>query len=382
MTATGSIRVRLGLSVLGVFGVGVLLGAMQAPPPDLQAGLIAYWKLDDAASPAVDSAGSNIGTWIGGPTRTTSGFPPAIKFSDPACLAFDGVASYVAAGTDAALGPAQMTVSFWTKALSTPTQYDGAMGKTNLDQWTQGWGFFYDVPSNMDFFVGAWNVNVATATLVPTDWNHIVGTWDGSIVQIYVNGSAGTPGSYSGASTAGSNPFEIGRLGVDLYNINGLVDDVRIYNRVLSAEEISLLTQGWTSPATPGGLTATPAAGQVTLSWNASDAAATYTLMRSTTPGSGYLPIASGITGPAYVDAPLKTGTYYYVVAAANPAGTSPNSAEASASVVGLPPSTGGRDHKYCGMGTAGVPGPGVLAALVPALLWGLLLGRRRSASR
>jgi fibronectin-binding autotransporter adhesin len=68
------------------------------------------------------------------------------------------------------------------------------------------------------------------------------------------------------------------------------------------------------------------------LSWNGSAGADSYIVKRSTTSGSGYTNIATGVTATSLTDTGLVNGTtYYYVVAATNVYGASPDSAEASA---------------------------------------------------
>jgi hypothetical protein len=358
---------------LGLVVVGLLSGARQAPPPDLQSGLIAHWKLDETSGAgAADSVGPNLGTHYphpyGGPAITTAGLPPTIKFANPACLTFDGFDDFVDGGTNPALSPAALSVSFWTRNLGLPSiHYAGLLGKSNGISWTQGWGFFYEPADQINFFVGKWNDGVATSAIAATQWNHVVGTWDGSTVQVYVNGTAGASGTFSG-SAASAYPFVIGILGDPYYTINGLIDDVRIYDRALAPQEISLLSQGYGGPPeAPTGLQAAASNG-VTLNWDAVEQAESYTIRRSTTSGSGYSDVATGVTAPHYVDAGRPSGTYYYVVTAVNFLGSSPNSTEANATVSSSPTSSGGGskgdDDSPCGLGTARVSGGGVLAAL------------------
>lgn len=84
-----------------------------------------------------------------------------------------------------------------------------------------------------------------------------------------------------------------------------------------------------TPPAAPSGLTAAAGDGQAALSWNASSGATSYTVKRATVNGGPYTTVASNITGTSYTDAGLTNGTtYYYVVSAANSAGTSANSSQ------------------------------------------------------
>ena len=85
-------------------------------------------------------------------------------------------------------------------------------------------------------------------------------------------------------------------------------------------------------PATPTGLQATGGNAQVSLSWNASTGAASYNLKRSTSNGGPYNTAVASPTATNYTDTTVTNATtYYYVVSAANTAGQSANSAQASA---------------------------------------------------
>jgi fibronectin type 3 domain-containing protein len=86
-----------------------------------------------------------------------------------------------------------------------------------------------------------------------------------------------------------------------------------------------------TIPAAPTGLAATAGNAQVSLSWNASAGATSYAVKRSTTTGGPYSTISSP-SGASFTDSSVTNGTkYFYVVSAANSAGSSGNSSEVSA---------------------------------------------------
>jgi hypothetical protein len=112
------------------------------------------------------------------------------------------------------------------------------------------------------------------------------------------------------------------------------------------------------------------------LSWTASPGALSYRVYRSTTKGSGYAQIASGITGTTYDDVGVTPETtYYYVVRAFNLA-ESTNSNEASALTPTPPPhvDTAKPDHPICGVAAGGAIGPaaGVIALAALALVLAL----------
>jgi hypothetical protein len=81
------------------------------------------------------------------------------------------------------------------------------------------------------------------------------------------------------------------------------------------------------APIPPPALYVVAGDAEATVKWLASPSAASYTLKRSTTSGGPYTTVASSIAGLDYVDTGRTNGTtYYYVVAATNPDGTSANS--------------------------------------------------------
>ncbi len=91
-----------------------------------------------------------------------------------------------------------------------------------------------------------------------------------------------------------------------------------------------------TIPSAPTGLRATAGTGQVSLAWTGSACATSYHVMRGISSGSySATKIATTLS---YVDTGLTNGTtYYYAVSAVNASGESLNSAEASATPVGIP---------------------------------------------
>lgn len=103
-------------------------------------------------------------------------------------------------------------------------------------------------------------------------------------------------------------------------------------NTLLTAAQFDQISLVASAPPAPTGLTATAGNAQVALNWSTASGATSYNVKRSTTGGSGYATIASGITATSYTDTGLTNGsTYYYVVSAVNTAGESDPSSEASA---------------------------------------------------
>jgi fibronectin type 3 domain-containing protein len=94
-----------------------------------------------------------------------------------------------------------------------------------------------------------------------------------------------------------------------------------------------------TTPPAPTGVTAAPGNAQVELAWPAVAGATSYKVQRSTTSGTGYADFAGNTTtNPTFTDTGLTNGTaYFYVVFAVNAGGSSPASAQATATPVAPP---------------------------------------------
>jgi hypothetical protein len=75
--------------------------------------------------------------------------------------------------------------------------------------------------------------------LALTTWSHLAMTWSGSTLRLYVNGSQVATRSTGTTMTATTGPFRIGGTSVATAWFRGLIDEVRYYNRALSAAEIA-----------------------------------------------------------------------------------------------------------------------------------------------
>ena len=74
--------------------------------------------------------------------------------------------------------------------------------------------------------------------LTTNTWIHLAGTYDGATLRLYVNGVQVSSRAQTGAIAISTNPLQIG--GDTLYGqyFPGRIDEIRIYNRALSATEI------------------------------------------------------------------------------------------------------------------------------------------------
>jgi len=162
-------------------------------------------------------------------------------------------------------------------------------------------------------------------------------------VAITWNASSGATSYtvYRGASSGSETPYMANLTGTHYTDV-GLANGETYYYKVValnafgsssaSSEVSGTPATSGSAPAAPTGLTATAGSTQVALSWTASSGATSYNILRSTTSGSGYTSVVSGVTATSYTNTGLVNGTaYYYVVTATNSSGTSGDSSQASA---------------------------------------------------
>lgn len=212
-------------------------------------GLVAYWPLDEGGGPAVnDLVGGHIGFSSGGVTFNSSA--GLIK----GALSFDGVDGMIDVGTPSELQIlGNVSVSAW---INIDTIQDNEviyyMGGGDLEtevtnelyllRWNTAAG--NDLEYKHEYgAVGTNSNHVFDTNLSASTWYHTVLVRDGSAqtVALYLDGvQSGVPLSYTNAPTGGADSFfAIGSDGIDFSD--GRVDDLRIYDRVLSDAEISKL---------------------------------------------------------------------------------------------------------------------------------------------
>ena len=138
-----------------------------------------------------------------------------------------------------------ITVEWWgTSDYPTTTDYFVPVVRTSTGSWNDGFGF-YQRNGSVYWWVNAWNgaqrTEIAATSFGMTHW---VGTYDGSNLKLYRNGSlVDTGSSFTANITEPSNGLLIGEGGGNDsssdYHWDGNISIVRIYSRALTASEIS-----------------------------------------------------------------------------------------------------------------------------------------------
>jgi hypothetical protein len=196
-------------------------------------GLVAAYGFDEASGTTVaDASGSgNTGT-ISGATRTVDG-----RYGG--ALSFDGVNDRVTVPHAASLA---LTTGMTLEAWLAPTSLGG--WRTALLKERTG-GLSYALYASDDAAAptvyGRASAEVGPTGASPlalTAWTHLGGTYDGTTLRLYVNGVQVATQALSGALAAGTQPLSIGGNGVWGEWFAGRIDEVRVYNRALTAADI------------------------------------------------------------------------------------------------------------------------------------------------
>jgi fibronectin type 3 domain-containing protein len=252
------------------------------------AGLVAAYAFDEGSGTTVhDLSGNGNNGTISNATWTTAG-----KYGDG--LVFNGTNSMVtipeAASLDLTTG---MTLEAWVNPSASNNNWEDVVYKGNDDYFLSATSYPNGADAAGGTFGGA-DVYTADSSALPLNtWTHIAETYDGQTVRLYVNGVLASSLAQTGNIQTSTNPLQIGGDSIYGQFFKGTIDEVRVYNVALTAQQIQTdmltsVTPETTAPTAPGNLTATPTGTQINLSWNPStdNVAVTSYLIERENPGS------------------------------------------------------------------------------------------------
>lgn len=236
------------------------LKGVSADTNNYDEGLIAYWNFDEGTGGmAYDSSGNNNNGTIYGASWTTGVSGNALRF--------DGIDDYVEVPHSDILNPPDaVTVSLWFNETSSSPAYSCLLYKAGEVPTSSGYRdriytlwtmsnkkihftstpegassqIFYDSPLN-SYILN--NFSMLTAVVDTAN----------DYMRIYINGVQVQEGSYLGYDTirSGNYPLRIGncfKTSSNQYPFSGVIDEVRIYNRALTPNEIRAFYNSYFEP--------------------------------------------------------------------------------------------------------------------------------------
>ena len=221
---------------------------------NLNSGLVGYYPFNNNAN---DASGNNYN----GILRNGTTFTADRLGNANSAAYFDGNDDYIEVPNNGAFSPRKgfsFVVQFKTESPAIQTLLDKRDLVTGTDvqlqafiNWDQqpgfGYGHNYTNNTQCDIAVLQYNLYVSTGvnTINQNEWYCVIGTFDGTKQNIYLNGvlmdSKNTPLPL--IDSCKNIPFIIGRHSND-YNqsFKGTIDEVRVYNRALTIDEINSLS--------------------------------------------------------------------------------------------------------------------------------------------
>ncbi|HUT46759.1 MAG TPA: LamG domain-containing protein [Sedimentisphaerales bacterium] len=311
--------------------------------------LVGYWRLDEGSGTIANDSSGN------GHNGTLEGDPQWVVGRSGKALQFDGTEDYVNIGLGAgdyfATLNSGFTVAAWVNRVSTGT-YDVIFGAgrnpvgTAAGDNNNGWKLAIS-SGDMLAFTTLGILDYTSSVGVPTgEWVHLAATFneDGTEAQIYLNGNLEQAISGNGPANPATGLFAIG-FGATwaLEFFDGMLDEVRVYDHVLTELEILAAMEG--GKGYPYALGPTPEDGAlvadtwVSLGWKAGDFAVSHDVYMGDNfddvndgtgdtfrgnQGADSLYFAAGFSGYPYPDGLVSGTTYYWRIDEVNDA--DPNS--------------------------------------------------------
>jgi Concanavalin A-like lectin/glucanases superfamily/Bacterial Ig domain len=207
---------------------------VQQAGPGPSGSLVAAYGFDEGVGTAVaDASGHGHGGTVEGASWTREG-----KFGS--ALAFDGTHDWVTVADASDLDLSQgMTLEAWVRPSALGTSW-----RTVLFKERSG-GVVYSLYANQSsglpdgqVYIGGEQNATGSVQLPLATWTHLAVTFDGASLRLYVDGTLTRTTAVSGAMSGSDGPLRIGGNAIWDEWFDGLIDELRIYNRALSPTEI------------------------------------------------------------------------------------------------------------------------------------------------
>lgn len=208
------------------------------PPP----GLISWWRGEN-------NGDSRIGTNNAFVQNGTAFVPGQVKQA----FSFDGIDDHLRIPYSPSLTTSNLSVELWIKPTALVAAQDLIFGQPFGSPQLQ-------VKRGISGVVVSWQLRITNGPLreavssreIPLNtFTHVAGTWDGSNLRLYINGALDGQQSVSGQGLANTCDYFIGGFfqacGFSGQFFHGVLDEISIYNRALTAGEVGGIFQAGTA---------------------------------------------------------------------------------------------------------------------------------------
>ncbi|MYB01297.1 LamG domain-containing protein [Candidatus Poribacteria bacterium] len=206
---------------------------------DFAEGLVLHHSYEEGEGTlTVDLSGNGHDGVIDNPEWVDGKFGKALKFGGEGSDVFVTVESSPILNVNECTFMAWINAEHWdgTRQIVGKSVHGGCSGRTQYGLFSEG-GVF-----KLRFETESGRADISTDLPPAGEWVHIGFTNDGSTAKIYINGEAVVDGEVPGTLNANDDPW---RIGQDCDRLNyvfaGLIDEVRLWNRALTAEDFAAL---------------------------------------------------------------------------------------------------------------------------------------------
>lgn len=192
--------------------------------------LSGWWLLN--GDPNDSSPGGSDGT-VNGATITSGAIGTAYG-----AYAFSGSAQYIT--FPAVHNTTTGSVSLWFQSNSAQPSSPGGWFILSAPQSADNSRLYIETNSTGNAIIAVLgNVTIGTATIDIVSWHNVIVTWSGTSDKLYIDGVDKTVnGTFNGLTSTGANMY-LGCLSSSATQCTkGKIDDVRVYNRALTASEV------------------------------------------------------------------------------------------------------------------------------------------------
>lgn len=257
-----AVVVRLTLACISLTIISLMLTGIGYARIDPES-VVGIWLFDEGEGiVAKDSSGKGLeGEIVGDPKWVDGKLGRGLKFGEPG--------NYVKVPDDDVLNLTTFTVTCWGKLHKTDT-WQQLMGKADAEG--NDGNYYFQILGGGEtvaiaFSQGHNQRKFAKSETIVTDgkWHHMAGTYDLKNLRIYVDGIIERESEYKGPPDQVPDPLSIGGTSSGGHPVRGALDEIGIFNKVLSDNDIeSIMTKGLERAL---GISAVFSAGKVATTW-------------------------------------------------------------------------------------------------------------------
>ena len=204
---------------------------------DFTEGLVLHHTYDEGSGTlAADSSSNGHDGEISNPDWVDGKFGKALQFGGEGSDVFVTVESTPLLNVNECTFMAWINAEHWdgTRQIVGKSVHGGCGGRTQYGLFSES-GIF-----KLRFETEGGRADITTDLPATGEWVHIAFTNDGETATIYINGEAAAEGEVPGTLSANDDPWRIGQdCERENYVFAGIIDEVRLWNRALSAADIA-----------------------------------------------------------------------------------------------------------------------------------------------